>query len=319
MATRPDRNYEDDDYARNWYDNPRRRRSRSQIEGDWEREQRQQRPPYDNEPHREDWPTRYQGQEWEGARSGYDSDRERFRTRGRSPMEDDLPWRNQEDRWNRSEYQRTNWSTREHDERRPWRGSRPQDRYLQQGRLEHEGRFDTDDPYTERWQSGRDRRYPSRDWQYSERDWRPDGRDDRYSGYGNTYQERTTPYDYPGIRGTQGSSFGGPFTGRGPKGYKRSDDRTTDDVCDRLERDGAIDASEIEIDCKDGVVTLKGTVPDRETKRRAEEAAERTYGVKDVMNQIRVEREQHGSGNGKENERQNERHERPNQRTTATR
>ena len=56
----------------------------------------------------------------------------------------------------------------------------------------------------------------------------------------------------------------------------------------RLERDGDIDASEIEVSADNGVITLRGTVPERRTKRHAEECVESVYGVRDVMNELRV-------------------------------
>lgn len=80
------------------------------------------------------------------------------------------------------------------------------------------------------------------------------------------------------------------FQGKGPKGYKRSDDRIREDVCDRLTRHHAVDATEIEISVRDGEVTLSGTVLDRRQKRLAEDIVDDVYGVHDVTNQIRVKR-----------------------------
>jgi hypothetical protein len=80
--------------------------------------------------------------------------------------------------------------------------------------------------------------------------------------------------------------------GKGPKGYKRSDQQITEDACQRLERDGEIDASEIEVTAEDGVIRLRGTVQDRATKRRAEQCVESVYGARDVMNELRVQREE---------------------------
>ena len=86
--------------------------------------------------------------------------------------------------------------------------------------------------------------------------------------------------------GTQGS-----FAGRGPQGYKRSDERITEDINEMLTQDPHLDATNISVEVQNGEVTLKGTVPDREAKRRAEDLAESSSGVKDVQNQIRVKRE----------------------------
>ena len=90
-----------------------------------------------------------------------------------------------------------------------------------------------------------------------------------------------------------GSSYGTQsYAGVGPRGYQRSDERVREDVCDRLERDARIDASNIEVEVQNGMVTLKGNVDDRRFKRQAEEAIEHLAGVKDVQNQIRVEKRQ---------------------------
>jgi hypothetical protein len=80
------------------------------------------------------------------------------------------------------------------------------------------------------------------------------------------------------------------FFGKGPKGYKRSDERIREDVCDHLS-DGWIDASDIEVSVKDGEVTLTGTVTERRMKHIAEDMVERVSGVQDVHNQIRVKKE----------------------------
>lgn len=78
------------------------------------------------------------------------------------------------------------------------------------------------------------------------------------------------------------------FRGRGPKGYQRSDERILEEVCERLEFDDAVDASDIEVAVTSGTVKLSGTVDDRQAKRRAEDIAESVTGVKNVENQIRV-------------------------------
>jgi osmotically-inducible protein OsmY len=80
------------------------------------------------------------------------------------------------------------------------------------------------------------------------------------------------------------------YAGRGPKGYKRSDDRIRDEICDTMTDDPDLDASEIVVEVFDGEVTLSGSVMSRDQKRRAEDVAERISGVKDVTNQLRVTR-----------------------------
>ncbi len=96
----------------------------------------------------------------------------------------------------------------------------------------------------------------------------------------------------------QGESLGskiGRFFGKGPKGYQRSDERIKEELSDRLEEHGEIDASEITVMVTSGEVTLEGTVPDRWMKRMAEDVAEDSAGVKQVHNRLRVEQ-----GNGSE-------------------
>lgn len=68
------------------------------------------------------------------------------------------------------------------------------------------------------------------------------------------------------------------FRGRGPKGYRRSDERIKEIVCDCLSEDPSIDASDITVDVKDGEVTLTGTVSDRRVKRLVEEVVDDALG-----------------------------------------
>ena len=86
--------------------------------------------------------------------------------------------------------------------------------------------------------------------------------------------------------------------GRGPKGYKRSDDRIREDVSDRLYDDPYVDASEIEVSVGGGEVTLTGTVDSRDARRRAEDVAERVSGVTYVQNNLRVSRPGSTPGSG---------------------
>jgi osmotically-inducible protein OsmY len=77
--------------------------------------------------------------------------------------------------------------------------------------------------------------------------------------------------------------------GKGPRGYRRSDQRVHEAVCDCLTDDPHIDASNIDVTVKDCEVTLAGTVSTREEKRRAEDMSARIPGVKDVTNNLRVQ------------------------------
>ncbi|MEP6766905.1 MAG: BON domain-containing protein [Gemmatimonadaceae bacterium] len=99
---------------------------------------------------------------------------------------------------------------------------------------------------------------------------------------------RSAGNQWMGSAGMDSSMQRGQHAGRGPKGYKRDDNRVTEDVNEALTHDAHIDASEIEVKVSNGDVTLSGTVDSREAKRHAEDIAERVSGVTDVNNQIRV-------------------------------
>lgn len=79
------------------------------------------------------------------------------------------------------------------------------------------------------------------------------------------------------------------YVGRGPKGYRRSDERIKEDVCDALERHSAIDASEIEVSINEGVVILQGFVENRAQKRLSEDVIENLTGVKDIRNELSID------------------------------
>ena len=81
----------------------------------------------------------------------------------------------------------------------------------------------------------------------------------------------------------EGSHFG-----KGPKGYKRSDESIYEDVCYTLYVSRDIDATGIEVKVQDGVVYLTGRVSDRRAKRLSELEIETISGVKDVQNQLSI-------------------------------
>jgi hypothetical protein len=75
--------------------------------------------------------------------------------------------------------------------------------------------------------------------------------------------------------------------GRGPKGYLRSDERLLETICERLTDDPRIDASDIEVEVRDQVVTLRGSIDQRRTKYAVEELVERC-GAREINNELRV-------------------------------
>lgn len=110
---------------------------------------------------------------------------------------------------------------------------------------------------------------------------------DRESGWGGSIEG--WPPGYSEEQSRTGSRIRGRHTGRGPRNYTRSDDRIREDVSDRLELHGEIDASDIEVRVENGEVTLEGNVEDRNQKRQAEDLVEDCPGVKQVHNRIRVQ------------------------------
>ena len=78
------------------------------------------------------------------------------------------------------------------------------------------------------------------------------------------------------------------FSGKGPKGYQRSDERIREDVCERLMEHHDIDASEIDVSVQAGIVSFSGKVSSKRMKYEAEDVAEKVSGVKEVQNQLRV-------------------------------
>ncbi|MGE3608252.1 MAG: BON domain-containing protein [Bacteriovoracaceae bacterium] len=74
--------------------------------------------------------------------------------------------------------------------------------------------------------------------------------------------------------------------GKGPKGYKKTDERIYEQVCDALYSSYDVDASNIDVEVKDGCVYLRGEVDSRQTKKLAEDAADSVAGVYDVKNEL---------------------------------
>jgi osmotically-inducible protein OsmY len=78
-------------------------------------------------------------------------------------------------------------------------------------------------------------------------------------------------------------------SGKGPKGYRRSDERIREEISDLLTSHHEVDPSEVEIKVSNCEVTLTGTVNSRHEKRLIEDLASQISGVSDVTNQLRVQ------------------------------
>lgn len=103
-------------------------------------------------------------------------------------------------------------------------------------------------------------------------------------GFSSNPSVYTSDMDYG--RGDRGPDVS--HRGKGPKNFKRSDDRLKEQICEALSDHHEIDASDIEVSVKDGEVTLTGTVDQRQTKRMAEDVAESINGITEVHNQLRL-------------------------------
>ena len=122
------------------------------------------------------------------------------------------------------------------------------------------------------------------------------GRSTGYVGgmYGRGYTGATEPSWYRGehdrgqLRMWSEGMAG--HRGKGPRNFMYSDDRIIERVCEVLSDDDRIDASEIDVNVKNGEVMLNGSVDDRRAKRLAEDIIEDLPGVSDVQNRLRVRR-----------------------------
>ena len=89
-----------------------------------------------------------------------------------------------------------------------------------------------------------------------------------------------------GVRGGSKKDTRSEFYGKGPKGYKRTDEKIYEDVCEMLMRHRDIDASEIAVSVKEGVVTLSGRVDTSRNRHLAELIIEDLSGVREISNEL---------------------------------
>jgi osmotically-inducible protein OsmY len=96
----------------------------------------------------------------------------------------------------------------------------------------------------------------------------------------------------------QGAYSGSQRVRRGPKGYKRSDERLKEDISERLMNSVHIDAAEVSVEVQNGKVTLEGSVPERRMKHQIEDLVDNCPGVQDIDNRVRVARGESESESG---------------------
>ena len=76
--------------------------------------------------------------------------------------------------------------------------------------------------------------------------------------------------------------------GRGPKNYRRSDERLGEQLHQRLSDDPEIDASGITLEVTNGRVALSGEVESRRAKHHVEDLVDACPGVVEIDNRLRI-------------------------------
>jgi len=154
---------------------------------------------------------------------------------------------------------------------------------------EYNNRYGTDynrnrnDWYGSNYNNDYNRQYKNEGWRdnyrENDRNWWDKTKDEVASWFGDDDAERRRRMD---------EYRNGQHRGKGPKNYKRSEDRIREDVSDKLSDDSFLDASDIEVEVTGSEVTLNGKVDSRYSKHRAEDLAEDVTGVTHVQNNLRV-------------------------------
>lgn len=192
--------------------------------------------------------------------------------RGSDPRDDRDGWQRQSGSSARPSY------PRDHD--------RDRNAYDQDGRSRHpwQGASPAYDPYVDHA-----RGMGTRDYAYGQDGAQHDARDaEQIHRHGRAVGERGYGPEYQGRDGYGGAERAP--VGKGPKNYVRSDERMREEICERLSAQ-PYDWSDVEVHVSDGEATLTGTVRTREIKYVGERIAEGVRGIRDVMNQIRLERD----------------------------
>jgi osmotically-inducible protein OsmY len=94
--------------------------------------------------------------------------------------------------------------------------------------------------------------------------------------------------DYPGQM--LDDTLAGSHRGKGPKGYRPTDERLREKVCELLTDDPFVDATDITVSVANGEITLSGSVETRSMKYAVEDLVADIPGVSAVHNSIQVRR-----------------------------
>ena len=97
----------------------------------------------------------------------------------------------------------------------------------------------------------------------------------------NRYNREHFPQG-PAMRGA------GPHRGKGPKNFTRSDERVKEHVNELLMEHDEIDATHVQVDVKNGEVSVTGTVEDRQQRRAIEDLIEGMPGIQNVHIAIKI-------------------------------
>jgi BON domain len=132
-------------------------------------------------------------------------------------------------------------------------------------------------------------RGPDEEWRYGQ----PSGYDRGYGRFGWGRDVGASGRSDPGQRSWWDRAKDEmrswePRQWRGPRGYRRSDERILEDVSYQLGTAWSLDAIDIEVSVANAEVTLNGTVDSRWAKRRAEDITDGVFGVTHVQNNLRV-------------------------------
>jgi osmotically-inducible protein OsmY len=78
------------------------------------------------------------------------------------------------------------------------------------------------------------------------------------------------------------------FAGKGPRGWRLSDEKLKERVSEVLMRSHEVDPSRLEVFVDDGVVTLKGEIESKGMRRVAEDLVGSIPGVEDVFTELKI-------------------------------
>jgi BON domain len=78
------------------------------------------------------------------------------------------------------------------------------------------------------------------------------------------------------------------YSGKGPRGWKLTDQKMMERVCEVLLHSHEVDPTDIEVFVKDHVVTLKGKIRSKGMRRVAEDLVGSVPGVRDVFSELKI-------------------------------